>query len=111
MARSKKFKNPTGGKKEVYPYPSPCGSHKTMIDEELTKQIHQFENGPSFVVCVDEHGSYVTEENKLDNGLCDFNRCCNKNWRKNRLDERIKRNTGIKNEDSVDTDLPALTMS
>ena len=57
-------------KKEEYAYPSQYGSHASMVDEEATKGL----NDTKLVVCKDEHGTYITERNRLDSGLADPNR-------------------------------------
>jgi hypothetical protein len=66
---SKPNKNPYQQKK-IYPYPSEYGSHSSMIDEKLTEEL----NKPNMVVCRDEHGTYITERKRLDDGLADINR-------------------------------------
>lgn len=54
-------------KKSRYPYPSRFGSHSSMIQDSP-------ENNDKYCVCLDEHGSYLTERAKLDNGMADPNR-------------------------------------
>lgn len=66
-------------------FPSPYGSHKSMVNEE-----YKF-NDPKFVVCVDEHGPYLTEKNRLDSGLADPNRYRNVDLRKQIIDAVMKR--------------------
>lgn len=58
--------------KEYYtgPYPSPFGSHLSMVDLEETAKL----NDPNLVVLKDNAGFYVTERNRLDSGLADPNR-------------------------------------
>ncbi|MCF8299091.1 MAG: hypothetical protein K9J13_16200 [Saprospiraceae bacterium] len=51
-------------------YPSPCGSHASMVNDTYTQILDQ----SGMVVCVDDEGPYVTEASKLDKGLCDVNR-------------------------------------
>lgn len=51
-------------------YPSRYGSHASMIDEAATADM----NDPNKVVCKAELGLYITERNRLDNGLADPNR-------------------------------------
>ncbi len=55
-------------KKAAYAYPSRFGSHRSMVQAESGD-----ESVPSGrkCVCIDEHGSYVTEMSRLDNGLAD----------------------------------------
>jgi hypothetical protein len=68
-------------------YPSPCGSHKSMIDEDY----NEFNSGDhNFVVCKDDNGSYVTLRQRLDNGLADFNRTVNSEYRELELKNKIK---------------------
>lgn len=55
---------------EAYKYPTRYGSHTSMVDEEKTGEL----NKENKVVIEDEHGYYVTDENRLDNGLADPNR-------------------------------------
>ena len=57
-------------KQGPYPYPSRYGSHLSMVDEEKTGEL----NKENKVVIQDEHGYYITDENRLDNGLADPNR-------------------------------------
>jgi hypothetical protein len=54
-------------------YPSPYGSHKSMINEALTQRLP--DTAKHMVILTDEHGDYLTERNRLDGGLADFNRC------------------------------------
>ena len=67
-----KYKNNTNTakpKKKIYP--SDCGSHKSMVNDEY----EAFNTGDhEFIVCKDDRGSYVTLKNILDNGLMDSNR-------------------------------------
>lgn len=60
MARPKEDKKDTSSK-----YPSPYGSHQSMIDPAYTT------HDPNYVVCKDEEGPYVTEQSRLDSGLAD----------------------------------------
>lgn len=46
------------------------GSHKNMIDENVTKNLGE----KNLVACRDEYGLYITERNKLDDGKADYNR-------------------------------------
>ena len=55
---------------EAYKYPTRYGSHTSMVDEEKPGEL----NKENKVVIEDEHGYYVTDENRLDNGLADPNR-------------------------------------
>lgn len=57
-------------KEEKYPYPSHFGSHASMIEDAGTEIL----NDPLKVVLKDEHGTYTTNKNRLDNGLADPNR-------------------------------------
>ena len=52
---------------EAYKYPTRYGSHASMIDEEKTGYI----NEENKVVIEDEHGYYITDVSRLDNGLAD----------------------------------------
>lgn len=51
----------------TYPYPSRYGSHKSMINEEKTKEL----DNPTLVVLTDEWGDYTTLISRLDTGLAD----------------------------------------
>ena len=52
---------------ERYKYPTRYGSHLSMVDEEKTGEL----NKENKVVIEDEHGYYITDESRLDNGLAD----------------------------------------
>lgn len=65
-------------KKTSYSYPSFFGSHKSMINEAKTAEL----TDDSLVVLTDEHGDYITEKNRLDNGESDRNR-----WASSRLNK------------------------
>lgn len=67
--------------KESYKLPSFCGSHKTMLNQELTGKVKV----DGFVVLKDEHGDYATEVSRLDNGLADSYRNADPEWRTNFL--------------------------
>ena len=54
-------------KQEAYKYKTRYGSHTDMIDEEKTSELKD----ERFVVLQDEHGYYITERTRLDNGLAD----------------------------------------
>ena len=56
-------------KKEVYPYPSRYGSHRSMV---ISKDGDK-------VVCKDEFGEYETTVGRLDNGLADPRRYSGRN--------------------------------
>ena len=57
-------------KPEPYTYPTRYGSHASMVDMEKTGEL----NKENKVVIQDEHGYYITDESRLDNGLADPNR-------------------------------------
>ena len=57
-------------KNEVGTYPTPYGSHKSM----LSSDYQSFNKDGKTVVCKDERGLYVTLRKNLDNGLCDRKR-------------------------------------
>jgi len=70
-AKSSKMKSSSSSNKgEKYPYPSFYGSHVSMVDEAKTAEL----GDPKLVVCKDEHGEYITERKRLDDGLADPNR-------------------------------------
>ena len=76
-------------KKYESKYPSEYGSHKSMIDDQyvdFNARDHEY------VVCKDNHGSYVTIKRLLDSGLCDYNRSVNIDLRENILQECLKGN-------------------
>lgn len=52
-------------------YPSDFGSHKSMVDDDYI-DINSVSD--KFVVCKDNHGSYVTRLSNLDSGFTDYNR-------------------------------------
>ena len=54
-------------KHEDYKYKTRYGSHEDMIDEEKTSEL----NNEKLVVLQDEHGYYITDRTRLDNGLSD----------------------------------------
>jgi len=68
--------------KAVEKYPSPYGSHKSMVDEEVTKELN---NG--YVVCKDAGGHYLTRPKNLDTGLADPYRHSSKAYRDGMLVE------------------------
>jgi len=60
-------------------YPSACGSHTSMVNQEATKKLHplvEFDdlNKNDLVVLTAEHGDYLTPKERLDTGLADVNR-------------------------------------
>ncbi len=67
--------------KEEYKYPSRFGSHVSMIEKAETDKLHD----PDLVVCKDENGLYVTQLNRLDNGMADANRFSDTEWRQEHL--------------------------
>jgi hypothetical protein len=67
-ARAKNFIKPQ--EKRKIEYPSEFGSHASMINEEATKALKD----PNKVVLEDGWGDYVTDRNRLGNGLADPNR-------------------------------------
>lgn len=69
-------------KKSGYPYPSRFGSHNIMVDAEASAKLED----QTKVVLNDEHGSYVTERNRLDTGVADPNR-----FETSRLDKLFSR--------------------
>ena len=72
-------------KEEAYTkFPSPYGSHKSMVDESCKLA------NDKFVVCIDEFGPYVTERNRLDSGLADPHRHATAEWRREKLKKEGK---------------------
>jgi hypothetical protein len=75
-------KSIAGISKVVYNFPSHYGSHSKMIenDEEIAMDFlnkllpKQLDGIKDPVVLKDEFGNYVTDRNRLDNGLADPNR-------------------------------------
>lgn len=56
-------------------FPSPFGSHASMaLDPLLQVILLGWQDCQTHVVLCDEHGTYVTERRRLDNGLADTNR-------------------------------------
>lgn len=66
---AKKMKSKTSSSRKSK-WPSDFGSHASMIDEAETTEL----NDPIKVVIRDDHGTYITLRNRLDNGLADPNR-------------------------------------
>ena len=66
MARSKR-QNRIPTKQEPYKYKTRYGSHSDMIDEDKTSEL----NDEKLAVLEDEHGYYITERRRIDNGLAD----------------------------------------
>ena len=62
-----KYKRHVPAKHEPYKHKTRYGSHADMIDEEKTSEL----NNENLVVLSDEHGYYITERTRLDNGLAD----------------------------------------
>lgn len=60
----------TTNNKATYPYPSQFGSHTSMIDNDATAQL----DDSKLVACKDAYGVYITERNRLDDGMNDVNR-------------------------------------
>ena len=66
MARARRqARVPT--KQEAYKYKTRYGSHSDMIDEDKTSEL----NDEKLAVLEDEHGYYITERRRIDNGLAD----------------------------------------
>ena len=57
---------------------SPYGSHEDMVVEpeelEPSDELYLTHLHHSEVVCKDDKGTYITDKNRLDNGLADPNR-------------------------------------
>jgi hypothetical protein len=69
--------NPNLPKKEsAYAFPSVFGSHAIMVHEE-------HDDGTT-VTCRDEFGLYITQKNRLDDGMADPNR-----YKENRLGKLV----------------------
>jgi hypothetical protein len=64
-------------------YPSPYGSHASMVDTKYTLK------DKNMVVCVDERGLYVTKKNCLDSGLADPSRNATYEYRKKCFNEEL----------------------
>ena len=73
MARARR-QNRIPTKHEDYKYKTRYGSHADMIDEEKTSELKD----KKLVVLSDEHGYYITERIRLDNGLADTKRYTSK---------------------------------
>jgi hypothetical protein len=65
-----RYTQPGMSKKPEKVYPSPFGSHQSMVDNKLTGGL----NTPGLVVLRDAKGPYVTHSERLDNGIADPNR-------------------------------------
>ena len=81
MGKGGKIDKFASNKGAVYPYPSFCGSHKSMVDEGETENLRH----PDMVVCKDNYGLYVTDKSALDNGMADQWRCMAPEYREKRL--------------------------
>jgi len=65
-------------------YPSQFGSHKSMVDDSYILENEKL------VVCVDEHGPYLTEKSRLDDRCADSNRNTSVEYRSRQL-KNVKR--------------------
>ena len=63
--------------------PSWFGSHASMVVDHSELQIggKDIRLSEDQVLCKDDSGYYVTEKNKLDNGLADPNRYSNRRYK------------------------------
>ena len=90
MGKKGKRQYTAPSKKEVYPYPSQYGSHKSMVVDENI--------GEAYVACEDEKGLYATSRSYLDSGLRDPWRTTTKDFRKTMLDKQFP--NGVKIDDN-----------
>ena len=96
MAKSKRSYSEENRSKSTKVYPSRFGSHKSMVNEDRTKELYSEDRLQKFrddvkngeltlltpelaikqdqVVCTDEFGDYITSKDRLDNNLADPNR-------------------------------------
>lgn len=74
-------------KEEVKKYPSSFGSHKVMVDDNLTSKL--IKDTTVMVVCRDDVGVYITEKARLDNGLSDTYRFTSEEFRKTLRDQYL----------------------
>ena len=87
MAKRRYVPPPSKHKKDDKPkYPSPFGSHQSMVDEELTAKLAD----DKMVVCKDERGPYATFEVRLDNGLADYMRTASSEFRDRELKNQFE---------------------
>ena len=72
-------------KADIYPYPSTCGSHATMVNAAASEKL----TNADLVVCEDANGLYVTEKTRLDDRCADPYRCATREWREQLLQSSI----------------------
>lgn len=75
--------------KYVSNYPSEYGSHKSMINDDYI-DFNSMDHG--YIICKDDHGSYVTTKSVLDTGFCDYNRSVERENRESILKECLNGN-------------------
>lgn len=69
---AKKSIEPGSNSKQAYPYPSRFGSHKSMVIEYVL--LDNLGDDTAKAILEDEHGTYITDVDRLDSGLADPNR-------------------------------------
>lgn len=85
VKKVKKTSEEAGAKKKEAAFPSPFGSHASMVNKELTEELQK--QHPALSVLADENGTYVTETAKLDTHMADTNRYASEEYRKQQLDK------------------------
>mgnify|MGYP001594301240 CR=1 FL=1 len=85
VKKVKKTAEEAGAKKQAPRFPSPFGSHASMVQKELTEALQK--QHPQLAVLEDENGLYLTETAKLDNHMADPNRFAGETHRKAELEK------------------------
>lgn len=85
VKKVKKTSEESGKKKKEVTFPSPFGSHTSMVQKELTEELQK--QHPQLCVLADAGGIYVTETVKLDTHMGDPNRYADEPYRKAQLDK------------------------
>ena len=83
VKKVKKTAEEAGAKKESPKFPSPFGSHSSMVQKELSEELQKQQ--PQLAVLEDENGLYITETSRLDNHMADPNRYAGEKFRKEQL--------------------------
>lgn len=83
VKKVKKTAEEAGAKKQGPKYPSPFGSHASMVQKELTEELQK--QNPALAVLEDETGLYVTETARLDNRMADPNRYAGGQYRNEQM--------------------------
>lgn len=96
VKKVKKTSEEAGAKKESPKFPSPFGSHTSMVQKEQTEELQKQQ--PLLSVLADENGLYVTETARLDTHMGDPNRYAAEKYRKEQLAKFGVKATAAKKE-------------